>query len=58
MQSALPLSRQIWDMKYRFKGPDGSPIDKSVEDSWHRVAKALAGAEEEEKRADLETEFF
>ena len=37
---------EIWDMKYRFKRPDGAPVDQTVEDSWRRVAEALAEAEE------------
>src|SRR5690606_29566291 len=40
-----PISQQIWDMKYRFRGADGEPIDASVEDSWRRVARALAAVE-------------
>ena len=34
------ISRQIWEMKYRF-----APTDRAVEDSWARVALALAQAE-------------
>lgn len=45
-----PISRQIWDAKYRFKGPDGTPIDATIEDSWRRVARALAEAEAEPAR--------
>ena len=45
--SLAPISRQIWDMKYRFKGPDGTPIDPTIEDTWRRVARALAEAEAE-----------
>ena len=41
-----PISQQIWDMKYRFKAPDGSPIDRTIEDSWRRVATALAAVED------------
>ena len=37
-----PISRQIWDAKYRLKTADGTPVDLSIEDSWRRVAKALA----------------
>jgi ribonucleoside-diphosphate reductase alpha chain len=48
--SLAPISRQIWDAKYRFKGPDGTPIDATIEDSWHRVARALAEAEAEPAR--------
>ena len=40
-----PIAEQIWDMKYRFKDGDGSPIDGTVEDSWHRIAGALASVE-------------
>ncbi|MBY6003562.1 adenosylcobalamin-dependent ribonucleoside-diphosphate reductase [Salipiger bermudensis] len=42
---AAPIAEQIWDMKYRFKEADGTPIDKSVEDSWRRIARALASVE-------------
>ncbi len=45
-----PISRQIWDAKYRLKAADGSPIDLSIEDTWRRVAQALAGAEAEPAR--------
>ena len=39
------IAEQIWDMKYRFKDGDGTPIDGTVEDSWHRIAGALASVE-------------
>ncbi|MEM8774062.1 MAG: adenosylcobalamin-dependent ribonucleoside-diphosphate reductase [Pseudomonadota bacterium] len=42
-----PIAESIWDMKYRLKEADGTPIDGSVEDSWRRVARALAAVEEE-----------
>src|SRR3954451_939034 len=48
--SLAPISRQIWDAKYRFKGADGTPIDATLEDSWRRVARALAAAEAEPGR--------
>jgi ribonucleoside-diphosphate reductase alpha chain len=39
------ISRQIWDMKYRFT-PGGEAVgDRDVADSWARVALALAAAE-------------
>jgi len=41
-----PISESIWDMKYRFKDADGSAHDANVEDSWRRVAKALAAVED------------
>ncbi|MEO5336089.1 MAG: adenosylcobalamin-dependent ribonucleoside-diphosphate reductase [Magnetospirillum sp. WYHS-4] len=39
------ISQQIWDMKYRLKGPDGHPLDRTVDDTWARVARALAAVE-------------
>ena len=45
------ISSQIWDMKYRFKAADGTPIDQDVATSWARVALALARAEKPEQRA-------
>ncbi|GFE63395.1 adenosylcobalamin-dependent ribonucleoside-diphosphate reductase [Litoreibacter roseus] len=44
---AAPIAEQIWDMKYRFKAADGTPIDETVEDTWRRIAKALAATEAE-----------
>src|SRR3989338_9740269 len=44
---AAPIAEQIWDMKYRLKASDGTPIDGSVEDSWRRIARALAEVESE-----------
>ncbi len=52
-----PLSRQIWDMKYRLKAADGAAIDATIEQSWVRVAKACAQAEPEAQRADWESRF-
>jgi len=42
---SAPIAQQIWDMKYRFKSADGQPLDETVQDSWQRVAKALAAQE-------------
>ncbi|HTJ89932.1 MAG TPA: adenosylcobalamin-dependent ribonucleoside-diphosphate reductase, partial [Acidocella sp.] len=39
------ISRQIWADKYRLKQADGTPIDLTIEDSWRRVARALAAVE-------------
>ena len=46
---SAPIAEQIWDMKYRFKKADGTPIDQSVEDTWRRIAKALAVVEDDPK---------
>ncbi|MEQ8665539.1 MAG: adenosylcobalamin-dependent ribonucleoside-diphosphate reductase [Rhodospirillales bacterium] len=45
MAQVAPISQQIWDMKYRLKGADGRPVDKSIDDTWARVARALAEPE-------------
>ena len=42
-----PIAEQIWDMKYRLKEADGAPVDATVEDSWDRVAHALAAVEDD-----------
>src|ERR1700737_2335963 len=39
------ISQQMWDMKYRLRGPSGEVIDKTIEDTWRRVATALAAPE-------------
>jgi len=53
---AAPIAEQIWDMKYRFKSPDGVPIDATVEDTWRRIARALAAVEED--AAGWEERFY
>ena len=44
---AAPIAEQIWDMKYRLKDAAGAPVDATVEDSWRRVARALAAVEQD-----------
>ena len=44
---SAPIAEQIWDGKYRLKEPDGTPIDVMVEDTWLRIASALAKPEED-----------
>jgi len=55
MATVASISQQIWDMKYRLKGPAngpiaGEPIDKTIEDTWRRVARAVAAPEKEPER--------
>jgi ribonucleoside-diphosphate reductase alpha chain len=45
-----PISQQIWDMKYRLKAPDGRLLDQTIDDSFARVARALAVNEAEPER--------
>jgi ribonucleoside-diphosphate reductase alpha chain len=42
---SAPIAEAIWDMKYRLKAQDGTAIDGSVEDTWRRIARALAAVE-------------
>ncbi|KZY30100.1 ribonucleotide reductase [Roseovarius sp. HI0049] len=44
---AAPIAESIWDMKYRLKDGDGTVRDRTVEDTWRRVARALAQNEAE-----------
>jgi len=44
---SAPIAEAIWDMKYRLKAADGTAIDRCVEDTWRRIARALAEAEAE-----------
>ena len=50
MPNVAPISQQIWDMKYRLKAPDGTAVDKTIEDSWRRIAEALAQPEADKAR--------
>jgi ribonucleoside-diphosphate reductase alpha chain len=57
-----PIAEQIWEQKYRMKEFDGTPIDLTVQDTWRRIAGALAKAEHspshwEEKFYDVLADF-
>ena len=41
------IAEQIWNMKYQLKDADGNPVELTVQDSWRRVAKALAEVEKD-----------
>lgn len=45
-----PASEDIWDKKYRLKDKNGNPVDASIEETYKRVAHALAEVEDEGKR--------
>ncbi len=40
-----PASQDIWDKKYRLKSRDGRCIDQTIDDTYKRVARALADVE-------------
>ncbi len=43
-------SMDIWDKKYRLKSKTGEVIDETIDDTYKRVARAVAGVEKEECR--------
>jgi len=51
-------SFDIWDKKYRLTAKDGSPIDNSMDDTYKRVARALADVEMEECREQWYESFL
>jgi ribonucleoside-diphosphate reductase alpha chain len=51
-------SFDIWDKKYRLTAKDGSPIDNSMDDTYKRVARALADVENEEIREQWYESFL
>ncbi len=51
---STPIAEQIWSMKYRYVADEGG--DASVEDSWRRIARALAAVEAEP--AQWEARFY
>ncbi len=50
MSDLAPISLQIWDMKYRLRDEKGAPVDATLEDTWRRVARALAAVENDPGR--------
>jgi ribonucleoside-diphosphate reductase alpha chain len=58
---AIPFqeaSLDIWDKKYRLTAKDGSPIDKTMDDTYKRVARALADVERADAREHWNERFL
>jgi len=51
-------SLDIWDKKYRLTAKDGTPIDKTMDDTYKRVAAALAAVEAEDVREHWNERFL
>src|ERR1700693_4736653 len=51
-------SLDIWDKKYRLTAKDGTPIDKTMDDTYKRVARALADVEKEDVREHWNERFL
>jgi ribonucleoside-diphosphate reductase alpha chain len=48
-----PVSLDIWDKKYRLKTKQGQALDENIDDTYRRVARALADAEDTEEKRTL-----
>ncbi|MFV2057898.1 MAG: adenosylcobalamin-dependent ribonucleoside-diphosphate reductase [Thiohalomonadales bacterium] len=54
-----PASLDIWEKKYQLCTKDGVAVDKTIDETYQRVAKALADVEDSaEKRSEWETKFL
>jgi ribonucleoside-diphosphate reductase alpha chain len=51
-------SLNIWDTKYRLKTKAGDPVDRDIDGTYERVAKALAAVEEPAKRGEWYDRFL
>jgi ribonucleoside-diphosphate reductase alpha chain len=51
-------SLDIWDKKYRLSAKDGTPIDQTMDDTYKRVARALADVEAPEVREKWYEQFL
>jgi ribonucleoside-diphosphate reductase alpha chain len=51
-------SLDIWDKKYRLTAKDGTPIDRTMDDTYKRVARALADVEDESVREYWHEQFL
>ena len=51
-------SLDIWDRKYRLSAKDGTSVDQCMDDTYKRVARALADVESEEARERWYEQFL
>ena len=51
-------SLDIWDKKYRLSAKDGTAIDRSMDETYKRVARALADVEREDVREQWYEQFL
>lgn len=53
-----PIAREIWAMKYRYVPEDGHAGETTIDDSWRRVAHAVAAAEHDDERLVWADAFY
>ncbi|MFL6547702.1 MAG: adenosylcobalamin-dependent ribonucleoside-diphosphate reductase, partial [Povalibacter sp.] len=51
-------SLDIWEKKYRLTAKDGTPVDRTMDETYQRVARALADVELEEVRTEWHEKFL
>ena len=51
-------SVDIWDKKYRLKTKEGDDVDNNMDETYQRVAQAIAEVEDEAKRAEWHEKFL
>ena len=51
------VSEKVWDQKYRYRFQD-KIIDQTIEDTWHRVANAVAKAENAKNTEQWQQTFY
>lgn len=51
-------SVDIWDKKYRLKTKDGEDVDNNMDETYQRVAQAIAEVEDEDKRLEWYEKFL
>ncbi len=52
------LSEKVFLDRYALKDKKGHPIEKTPEEMWRRIAKAVSAVEKKEKRKKWEEEFY
>jgi len=51
-------SVDIWETKYQLRTNDGDIVDKSIDETYQRVAKAIAEVEDEDKQDAIHKDFL
>ena len=47
MSEMSDISRQIWEMKFRYTDDESATVEKTLAETWSRIATALSAPERE-----------
>ena len=47
MREMSDIARQIWEMKFRYTDDESATVEKTVAETWSRIATALSAPERE-----------